>query len=154
MRLQTRRHLTRGQKIFCAVYAAAWLYVTAVHVARADDISPAKNKPALSPSEDTPKHLKNPVWVMVFWLHPLDGKDTVEVASMELGGEAASPDICATLPMAEVLKPVKDASEKIEAGLIPVVVCGIAAPTQTKEKPHMRSEPGHPDQPQGPSGAL
>jgi hypothetical protein len=134
------RKWTRPQQIFVALYVIAWLYITAVNIAHAD--------------EPTPKNLKNPVWVMVFWLHPLDGKDTVEISSMELGGEAGSPDICATLPMAEVLKPIEDASEKIGAGLVPVVVCGIAAPTQATKKPPVRSEPGHPDQPQGPSGAL
>lgn len=101
-----------------------------------------------------PEHLKNPVWVMVFWLHPLDGKETVEIDSIELGGEAVSPRLCAALPMNEVLKPLDDASQKVESGLTPVVVCGIAAPTESKEKPHVRSEPGHPDQPQGPSGNI
>ncbi len=104
---------------------------------------------------DEQKHLKNPVWVMVFWLHPLDYGNTVDIDSIELGGESVSPENCAALPMREVLKPIDDAAKKIEAGLTPVVVCGIAAPThESKDKPPVRSEPGHPDQPQGPSGPI
>ncbi len=99
-------------------------------------------------------HNKNPVWVIVFWLHPLDGDKHVDVASIDLGGEAKSPQVCAAIPMNEVLKPTEDAAKKIEAGFTPVVVCGIAAPTEEPEKPPVRSEPGHPDQRQGPSGDI
>lgn len=99
------------------------------------------------------------IFVIIFWLRAIHGGDAFEIDSLEFGGEAKTPALCAELPMDEVLKPVKDAAEKIADGLQPVVVCGVPAPQQddsdeSGEKPPIQSSPRHPDQPQGPSGSI
>lgn len=99
------------------------------------------------------------IFVVIFWLRALSPghpeTTPFEVVQTELGGIAPDAGVCAALPMDEVLKPVKDAAANIAKGLVPEVVCGIAAPTQdVGEAPPVRSEPGHPDQPQRPSGAI
>lgn len=105
----------------------------------------------------------SPIFVIVFWMKIAAvgaGVTAVDFDSMEFGGYAKDPSVCASLPMADILTPLHDAASKIEAGLVPRVVCGLAAPDQQvvlelpKNKPPVRSEPGHPDQPQGPSGPL
>lgn len=105
----------------------------------------------------------NPIFIIVFWLKVVGGDANVAAVSldsMEFGGYSKNPHACESLPMADILKPLPDAAEKIAAGLVPKVLCAIAAPDQNLaaeapgQKPPVRSEPGHPDQPQGPSGEL
>lgn len=107
------------------------------------------------------------IFVLVFWLRALspDHPDTTqfEIAQTELGGIAPSASVCATLPMADVLKPIKDAVANIANGLVPKVVCGIAAPepgSSDKQAPaektpeSSQTDPGHGVWGNGPSGAI
>ena len=106
----------------------------------------------------------NAIFVLVFWLKVVGTQghiDSFNVDSIDMGGVAKSPQICATLPMGEVLKSVPGAADKVEAGLVPRVVCGVPAPDtemytpdnvpQPKEVP---STPGHGDWDKGSSAPL
>lgn len=101
MRLPTRRRLTRGQKIFCAVYAAAWLYITAVHVARADE--------------------PVPVHVFIVWTDEKSG--TVEYSEHILTTQSA--DRCGQMTLKEAEPHVKDFATNSKKWT-PHIVCGIS----------------------------
>jgi hypothetical protein len=108
-----------------------------------------------------------PIFVLIFWLKVIAANgnvDSVSIDSIEFGGEAKSPQICSTLPMGEVLKSIPDAATKIEAGLVPRVVCGVAAPDTEVYTPDSvpkadmpqapESNPGHGVWGNGTSGEL
>lgn len=107
----------------------------------------------------------NPIFVLIFWLHitnPGEQTESFDIAQIEFGGVASKPDKCAGLLMADALKPLKDAPTNIANGLVPKIVCGMAAPDnspmQTEPpKPHAQapaSNPGHGEWDKGPSGEL
>lgn len=121
--------------------------------------------PDYAPDDTAPHRVHHPIFVFVMWLSPAS-KDTavesVNVVYTDFGGIAPDAQTCANLPMGEILKPVADAKKRILLGQIPKVVCGVAAPDREPKRAHspedqppdVRSEPGHPDQPQEPSGEL
>lgn len=112
-----------------------------------------------SPALSAEPAAHEPIFVTVFWLKPV--ADKFDIDSIDLGGIAQTPDECATLPMSEVAKHVPSFAAKTRAGLIPKIVCGIAAPEQdpaAKPKADQsdadRSGPGHGVWGNGASGGI
>jgi hypothetical protein len=87
MRPPTRQRLTRGQKIFCALYAAGWLYVTGMHIARADEAPPAPK--AADPSEVT---------AVMFYI-TISRKDGHWTHAQVIGGYKDHDDCMRAVPM-------------------------------------------------------
>ena len=104
-----------------------------------------------SPALSAEPAAHEPIFVTVFWLKP--NSEKFDIVSIDLGGIVQSAAECAALPISEVAKHTPHFAAKARAGLIPKIVCGIAAPSQDTDDPtsddqtapDVRSEPGHPD---------
>ena len=118
MRPKTRKRLTRGQKLFCAVYAAAWLYVTAMHVARADAPEP------------TPIH--------VFIVCTDEKSGSIEYSEHIL--TSTSADRCGQLTLKEAEPHVKDFAANSKKWT-PHIVCGVAAEHYVAHEAPSEDEP-------------
>jgi hypothetical protein len=70
----------------------------------------------------------NPIFVLVFWILPIDNGAHFKVDSVELSGIAPTSERCASVTRAELASTVPDFAAKVVAGLQPEVVCGMAAP--------------------------
>lgn len=99
-----------------------------------------------------------PIFVLIFWL--MVSGDKVQIRETELAAIVDTPAKCAQIDVLEVIGKLEDAKENIAKGLMPAVVCGIAAPVKkpeptappTKESPE--SSPGNGVWGKGPSGDI
>lgn len=111
--------LTRPQKIFCAIYAGAWLYVTAMHVARADEPPPPI-----------------PIHVFLVWTDEKSG----EIAYSEHILTSTSADRCGHLTLKEAEPHVKDFAANSKKWT-PHIVCGVAAEHYVAHEAPSEDEP-------------
>jgi hypothetical protein len=116
------RKWTRPQQIFVALYVLCWLYITAMHVARADD--------------------STPVHVFVVWVNEKDG--SIEYSQHILITDSA--DRCAQLTLKEAAPHVKDFAANSKKWT-PHIVCGVAAEhyVAPKQETEPEEEPDDPE---------
>lgn len=92
----------------------------------------------------------NVVFVFILWLHVLNGNH-VEVNSVSLVGTTEQPADCAQIDLGDAVKRDNNGAAKLKAGLIPKVVCGIAAPEDSHSDVKPQADKPHEYEPSAPS---